>query len=77
MSLIRKIYLYLFSLIGLVLVVIGCVELVNLGLKAYVFTSADQYYSYPVAAPVEPTDKNANNHRAGGANGCQNEGLSR
>ena len=48
MSLIRKIYLYLFSLIGLVLVVIGCVQLVNLGLKAYVFTAADQYYTYPV-----------------------------
>jgi len=59
MTLIRKIYLYLFSLIGLVLVVIGCVQLVNLGLKAFIFTSADQYYSYPVAAPVSPADKNA------------------
>ena len=49
MTLIRKIYLYLFSLIGLVLVVIGCVQLVNLGLKAYIFTAADQYYSYPIA----------------------------
>ncbi len=52
MSLIRKIYLYLFSLIGLVLIVIGCVQLVNLGLKAYVFTAADQYYTYPMAAPA-------------------------
>ena len=52
MSLIRKIYLYLFSLIGLVLVVIGCVQLVNLGLKAYVFTAADHFYAYPMAAPV-------------------------
>jgi hypothetical protein len=59
MTLIRKIYLYLFSLIGLVLVVTGCVQLVNLGLKAYIFTAADQYYSYPVVAPVSPTDKNA------------------
>ena len=58
MTLIRKIYLYLFSLIGLVLVVIGCVQLVNLGLKTYVFTAADQYYSYPVAAPVPTADKN-------------------
>lgn len=58
MTLIRKIYLYLFSFIGLVLVVIGCVQLVNLGLKAYIFTSADQYYSYPVAAPTAPADKN-------------------
>jgi hypothetical protein len=60
MSLVRKIYLYLFSLIGLVLVVTGCVQLVNLGLKAYIFTAADQYYSYPVTAPalVSPIDKN-------------------
>jgi hypothetical protein len=69
MTLVRKIYLYLFSLIGLVLIVIGCVQLVNLGLKAYIFTAADQYYSYPVAAlvpqsvggvsttvPAQPTD---------------------
>jgi hypothetical protein len=59
MTIIRKIYLYLFSLIGLVLVVIGCVQLVNLGLKAYIFTAADQYYTYPVAAPAQPMDKNA------------------
>lgn len=60
MPLIRKIYLYLFSLIGLVLVVIGCVQLVNLGLKAYIFPDADKYYSYPVAvpAPVQPAGKN-------------------
>jgi hypothetical protein len=55
MTLIRKIYLYLFSLIGLVLVVIGCVQLVNLGLKAYVFTAADQYYAYPSAVPAGNT----------------------
>ena len=59
MTLIRKIYLYLFSLIGLVLVVIGCVQLVNLGLKAYIFTAADQYYNYPVAAPVSLIGKSA------------------
>ncbi len=57
MTLIRRIYLYLFSFIGLVLIVIGCVELVNLGLKAFLFTAADQYYAYP-AAPV-PQDKNS------------------
>ena len=52
MPIIRKIYLYLFSLIGLVLVVIGCVQLVNLGLKAYVFTGADHYYAYPMGVPA-------------------------
>lgn len=50
--LIRKIYLYLFSLVGLVVVVIGAVRLATLGLKIYVFTKADQYYEYPRVAPV-------------------------
>src|SRR3972149_11083551 len=51
--LIRKIYLYTFSLVGLVLVVIGGVRLVGLGLKAFVFTKADVYYEYPMARPVK------------------------
>jgi hypothetical protein len=59
MTLIRKIYLYLFSLIGLVLVVTGCVQLVNLGLKAYLFTAADQYINYPAPAPASPVGTNA------------------
>lgn len=59
MTIIRKIYLYLFSLVGLVLVIIGCVNLVNLALKAYVFTAADQYYTYPIAAPAS-VDKSVN-----------------
>lgn len=50
-SIIRKVYLYLFSLVGLVLITIGGVQLVNLGLKTYIFTKADQYYEYPVARP--------------------------
>lgn len=51
--LIRKIYLYLFALIGLVLVTIGCVRLVGLGLKTYIFTKADMYYEYPMMRPVK------------------------
>ena len=51
--LIRKIYLYTFSLVGLVLVVIGGVRLVGLGLKAFVFTKADVYYEYPMARPMK------------------------
>lgn len=58
MTIIRKIYLYLFSLIGLVLVVIGCVQLVNLGLKTYIFTAADQYAPYPEVAPVPLSGNN-------------------
>ena len=41
--LIRKIYLYGFALLGLVLLVIGSVGFVNMGLKAFVFTHADEY----------------------------------
>ncbi|MDA1337446.1 MAG: hypothetical protein O3C23_01635 [bacterium] len=41
-SLVRTIYLYLFALIGLVLVVIGSVRFLDMGLKAFVFTKADE-----------------------------------
>ena len=54
---IRTIYLYLFSLVGLVIVVIGLVNLVDLGLKAFIFKNADQpvvYPSYP--AKLMPPD---------------------
>lgn len=51
--LIRKIYLYLFALIGLVLITIGCVRLVGLVLKTYIFTKADIYIEYPMARPVK------------------------
>jgi|SRR6056297_629814 len=40
-SLIRTIYLYLFSMLGLVLLVIGCVRFVDMGLKTFIFTEAD------------------------------------
>ncbi|TSA44492.1 hypothetical protein D4R51_03615 [bacterium] len=51
-ELIRTIYLYLFSLVGLVIVVIGLVSLVDLGLKAFIFKNADRPISYP-AYPVK------------------------
>ncbi len=41
-SLIRKIYLYIFAMLGLVLLTIGGVRFVNMGLKAWIFTKADQ-----------------------------------
>ena|SRR3989338_2131687 len=40
-ALIRTIYLYLFSIIGLVLLTIGSVSMVDLALRVYVFTQAD------------------------------------
>lgn len=49
---IRLIYLYLFSLVGLVVTVIGGVRLVDLGLKVWVFKGADKYeiYTQPITA---------------------------
>lgn len=48
-SLIRIIYLYTFSAIGLVLMVISGVNFINTGLKAFVFKGAeqDQYLTQP------------------------------
>lgn len=46
---IKLLYLYLFSFIGLLISVIGSIQLVDLGLKVYVFKGADTYeYSRPV-----------------------------
>lgn len=58
-SLIRTIYLYLFALVGLALMVVGSVRFLDMGLKMFVFTKAEdpekiqmRYYpSYPY--PVE------------------------
>ncbi|MBI2405569.1 hypothetical protein HYV21_00745 [Candidatus Microgenomates bacterium] len=54
-ALVRKIYLYAFSFIGLLLIVIGLVRLVDLGLKVYVFTKADTYGVYPAPRAVQVT----------------------
>lgn len=51
-NIIQTIYLYLFSLVGLVLIVIASVNLINLGLKTWVFKQADRpvvYPEYPMA----------------------------
>jgi hypothetical protein len=54
--LIRTIYLYLFALVGLALLAIGTVRLVDLGMKAVIFTRADQSQRtnarVPQAVPV-------------------------
>lgn len=45
----RFLYLYLFSFVGLLIVVIGSIRLVDLGLKVFIFKDADKYeYSAPV-----------------------------
>lgn len=52
----KKAYLYLVSVITLVIWVIGAIMLLNMGLKTWVFTKADQnYYSYP--CPTAPDTK--------------------
>ena len=56
-SLIRTIYLYLFALVGLALLIVGVVRFLDMGLKAYVFTKAEDterlgqryYYSGPIS----------------------------
>lgn len=50
----RKVYLYLFSLVGLSLVIVGAVGFINLGLQLTVFRDALQYkYGY-MKMPPEP-----------------------
>jgi len=56
--LVRTIYLYLFALVGLTLLVIGTVRFIDMGLKAFIFTKAEQeerlMYKQPsVAYPLE------------------------
>jgi hypothetical protein len=41
-TLVRTIYLYIFALLGLVLLIIGSVNFLNMGLKAFIFTQADE-----------------------------------
>lgn len=43
---IRLLYLYLFSFVGLLIVVIGSVNLVSLSLRTFVFKDADRYDIY-------------------------------
>jgi hypothetical protein len=52
----RKSFLYIFATVGLVISIIGAVSLINLGLKTYVFTKADNYcYDSYISSPT--TDK--------------------
>ncbi len=57
MEWVKKIYIYLFSAVGLILVIIGAVEIINVGLRAYVFTQADMVYEYPQAQPMLSNEK--------------------
>jgi hypothetical protein len=62
-SIVRTIYLYLFTIVGLVLVVSGMVRLLDMGLKMFVFTKAEdidkiqQSYSYPLCSSPIAVEK--------------------
>ncbi len=47
----RLLYLYLFSFVGLLIVIFGSIQMVNLGLKTFVFSDIDTYESFPVTDP--------------------------
>ena len=61
----KKAYLYLVSVISLVIAVIGAIMLINLALKSWVFTKADQNY-YAMTCPVSPDGKST---------GCDNSQM--
>jgi|SRR5690349_4319722 hypothetical protein len=48
----RLLYLYLFSFVGLLITVIGSIQIVDLTLKTYVF-KVSEYTYYPETMPVE------------------------
>ncbi len=52
-EIIKYIYLYLFSLIGLILIIVGLVKIIDLGLKSYVFKKADEIIIYPYKPIIE------------------------
>jgi len=55
-SLVRTIYLYLFAMVGLVLLIIACVSFLNMALKTFIFTKADEQmrieYKQPSFGPI-------------------------
>jgi hypothetical protein len=53
-SWIRLVYLYLLSLIGLILITFGGIRLLDMGLKAFVFTQADREQRVAMMQPPMP-----------------------
>ena len=57
-SSVRTVYLYLFALVGLALLVVGGVRFIDMGLKAFVFTQAEEDQRFfppqlPMPYPLE------------------------
>lgn len=53
----RKVFLYIFASIGLILCIIGLVSLINLGLRTYVFTKSDYPCGSPSYARLTPAEE--------------------
>ena len=54
MKILGNLYLYFFSALGLVLVIIGAIRFIDMGLKTFVFTQADQQLRYYYPLPPAP-----------------------
>jgi|GEM_PF-438049 len=55
-TVIKTVYFYLVSLISLFIIVFGAIDLINIGLRTWVFPKADKNpYSYPCASGIYPT----------------------
>lgn len=52
----RLLYLYLFSFVGLLITVIGSIQIVDLTLKTYIFKVSD-YSSYPMTPVTDEKGK--------------------
>lgn len=53
MQWIKRVYLYLVSLVALIILVVASISLINLGLKTWVFTKADQdFYGSKIVCPT-------------------------
>lgn len=59
---IRTVYLYLFALVGLTLLIIGSVRFLDMGLRAFIFTKAEEeqrqfYKTPPIVMSVEEIER--------------------
>lgn len=58
-AIIKNIYLYLVSFVSLMMITISVANMVDIALKTYVFTKADDNFYYPVAPCAVPSPKEA------------------
>lgn len=54
---IRQLYLYLVSIISLVIIMIGAIQMIDLGIKVYVLKDADRYDFYEMKPALEGGEK--------------------